>query len=106
MIWRRSSKYKAQPTIVDGIRFDSKKEAKRYSELKFLEMAGEISDLQLQVRFPLVVNKIKVCTYIADFVYMVGDTRVVEDTKGYRTDVYQIKKKMMEAIYDIQIRES
>jgi dsDNA-binding SOS-regulon protein len=63
------SKYGAVRTEVDGISFASKKEARRYSELKLLERAGEIADLQLQPRFPLTVNGVRVCTYVADFQY-------------------------------------
>jgi hypothetical protein len=66
----RKSKYAAIPTIVDGIRFASKKEARRYTELKLLERAGEITCLELQPKFPCVVNGKKVCTYIADFAYL------------------------------------
>ena len=96
------SKYKAKKVVVDGITFDSKKEARRYKELKLLERAGVIKDLVLQPSFLLqdkfkykdkTEHKIK---YIADFKYL--DTKtgktVVEDVKGYKTDVYKLKRKL------------
>jgi hypothetical protein len=94
------SKYRAKPTMVNGIRFASKKEGKRYSELKLLERLGEIRDLQLQPRFPLKVNGELVCTYVADFSYRDGKTGnwITEDTKGFRTDAYKIKAKLLKAL--------
>lgn len=96
------SKYKDKKTLVDGIVFDSKKEAARYQELKLLEKAGIIKDLSLQPNF-LLQDKFKYrgkthrkIEYIADFqYYVVKDKKwVVEDVKGYQTDVYRIKKKL------------
>lgn len=100
MIYR--SKYKAKKVVIDGITFDSKKEAGRYQELKLLERAGAIKGLVLQPRF-LLQDKFKYkgkterkIEYIADFKYM--DTKtgkvVVEDVKGYKTDVYKLKRKL------------
>ena len=95
------TKYRARKTIIDGIQFDSKKEANRYCELNLLESAGEIKNLQLQPRFILqesfkyqgkTERKIE---YVADFMYEEKDGQVVvEDTKGYRTDVYKLKRKL------------
>lgn len=101
-------KYHARRTEVDGIEFDSKAEANRYSELKLLQRSGEIKDLEIQVKFPLVVNDIKIATYIADFVYRDCATNavVVEDSKGFRTRDYRIKKKLMLAIHRITIFET
>ena len=102
------SKYKAKPTTVDGIQFASKMEARRYNELKLMERAGEIRDLQLQRRWPIVVNGVKVCVYVSDFEYietMTGE-RVTEDVKGYRTHVFAIKKQLMKAVYGITIKET
>ncbi len=96
------SKYRAIPVELDGIRFASKKEAKRYSELKLLERAKQISGLTLQPKFPLVVNGHKVCSYIGDFMYQNGKL-IVEDTKGYRTDAYRIKRKLFIALYGDKI---
>jgi len=102
----RESKYKNVRTEVDGFVFASGLEARRYGELKMLEQAGEIHDLQLQVPFHLDVNGEHVCDYVADFVYMKPYAeRVVEDAKGKRTAVYQLKKKLMLAIHGIEIIE-
>lgn len=125
------SKYGARKTVVDGITFDSKKEANRYRELKLLERAGEICCLRLQVPFELIpaqyeetgevytrgANKgkpkrgrciEKAVTYIADFVYYNSDAtvRTVEDVKGMRTPVYIIKRKLFRWRYpDCEFRE-
>lgn len=107
------SKYKAIKTEYDGIKFDSKKEAERYADLKMLEMAGRISDIHLQVKyelqpaFELLGKKVKAITYVADFVYFDKRTNetVVEDVKGMKTPVYMLKKKMFEYKYKMEIRE-
>lgn len=97
----KRSKYRNQPTEVDGIRFASKREARRYCDLKLLEKAGEIAELRLQPRFPLIVNNIHVCTYVGDFTYLDRNTdrEVVEDTKGVRTKEFIIKAKLFHALY-------
>lgn len=102
------SKYRAEPTEVDGIPFASKMEARRYRELRLAERAGEICELQLQVRYPITVNGVRVCTYVADFVYTETRTGlfVVEDVKGFRTRVFVLKKQLMQAVYGITIRET
>lgn len=100
------SKYHATPTMVDGIRFASRAEANRYGELKMLARAGEITDLELQPRFPLVVNGVKVGTYVADFRYRDrGGATVTEDVKGVRTAVYRIKARLVTALYGFEIAE-
>ena len=99
------SKYRNIKTEVDGIVFDSKAEAKRYMELKILEKANEISDLRLQYPFECKINEKKICTYKADFDYFEGDQWVIEDVKGFRTQVYKLKKKLVEALHGIEIRE-
>ena len=71
------SKFGNKKTTVDDIKFDSKKEAERYIVLKQLQDKGEIHDLQLQVNFPIKINRFKVCTYRADFVYFIGDNQIV-----------------------------
>lgn len=95
-------KYNAKKTVVDGITFDSKKEAARYSQLKLLEKTGVIYNLELQPRF-LLQDKFRYkgeafrkVEYIADFRYTdkTGAT-VVEDVKGYKTETYNIKKKLL-----------
>jgi len=117
----QKSKYRNVRTEVDGFVFASGLEARRYGELKLLEAAGEIHDLQLQVPFHLDVDGEHICDYVADFVYWTGldtdgvggrrsssysTTRVVEDAKGKRTAVYLLKKKLMLAIHGIEILET
>lgn len=102
----RRNKWNAKRTEVDGFVFDSKKEARRYSELKMLEQSGQISNLRLQVPYPLKVNASLITTYIADFVYIEAGNEVVEDVKGKRTREYIIKKKLMQAVYRIAIHET
>lgn len=105
--WRerqKRNKYRAIRAEVDGIKFHSKLEARRYLELRLLQRAGEISKLQLQVRCPLKVNDQLICTYIADFVYRDRNNGVhVEDAKGVLTDVFRIKAKLFKAIYNREI---
>ena len=101
----RKNKFNAKKTEVDGIEFDSKAEAKRYTELKLLEKANVISDLRLQPKFDCVVNGKKICTYRADFDYYEADKYVCEDVKGFKTPVYRLKKKLVEALYEVIIIE-
>jgi hypothetical protein len=87
--------------MVDGIRFASKKEARRYQELRLLEKAGLIRDLNLQVRLPLACSSGEVAAhYVADFTYL-DRTRgvVVEDAKGCRTQTYALKRRWFAAEY-------
>lgn len=124
----RYRKYKNTKINVDGMTFDSKKEAKRYQELSLLQKAGEISGLQTQVRYVLIPAQREVsdevytkgtnrgkykpgkllereCTYVADFVYYKDGEVVVEDTKGFRTKDYIIKRKLMLYVHHIRIKE-
>lgn len=103
----KRSKYNAVKVTIDGFTFDSKKEARRYSELKLLERAGEIANLELQPLFPCIVNGKKVCAYIADFAYLNNDgVRIVEDVKGFKTSIYRLKKKLVEALHhNVKITE-
>lgn len=123
------SKYRNIKVELSGIKFDSLKEARRYSELKLLERAGEIKDLQLQKKFILVPAQYqrtseqykkgrkkgqykeklveKELAYKADFVYTdnrTGET-IVEDVKGFKTKEYRIKKKLMLYLLGIRISE-
>ena len=101
------NKYNNKKTIVDNITFHSKKEAKRYGELKLLEKSGEIFYLKLQERYALNIGQVKICTYVSDFTYIdKNGLKVVEDTKGMRTQVYKLKAKLMLAIYGITILET
>jgi len=99
-------KYGAVAVTVDGHRFASKAEAARYRVLKAREDAGEIEGLELQPRFPLVVNGERVGVYVADFRYREKSEMVTEDVKGIRTPVYRLKKRLVKALYGIDIRET
>lgn len=130
----RRSKYGNRETAADGITFDSAKEARRYWELKMMERAGRISDLQRQVAYILIPTQRaegtevykrgpnkgqrkpgevleKECHYVADFVYTMDGKTVVEDVKGYRDPSsaayakFVIKRKLMLERYGIQIQE-
>lgn len=121
-------KYRNKKITVDGMTFDSKREYKRYCELKLLEKGGYISDLEFQRKFVLIPEQReeptevytkgknkgefkrgrlieKECSYIADFVYKENGETVVEDTKGFRTKDYIIKRKLMLHIHGIRIKE-
>ena len=131
MRYNKKSKYSNKKVTYNGKTFDSKKELKRYQELLLLQRAGAISDLQTQVEFELIPAifeevptgefykvgpkkgqpKMKsVCIeqsvkYVADFVYYENGKKVVEDTKGFKTADYIIKRKLMLYIHKIRIRE-
>lgn len=101
-----TNKYHAQKTELDGITFDSRKEANRYALLKQQERFGLISNLQRQVSFELQPGytnnqgkKVRPITYVADFVYEEAGEKVVEDVKGFRTKEYELKKKLFEYKY-------
>jgi hypothetical protein len=125
-------KYGNRKVVVDGIEFDSRKEATRYWELKLLQRAGQISGLELQKEFELIPAQYetyprygktgkrlqdgkrcieKSCTYKADFAYMKDGQLVVEDTKGYRDPAsagyakFVIKRKLLLWRYGIKIIE-
>lgn len=107
------NKYNAKKAEIDGITFDSKKEAHRYAELKLLLRGGEIRDLRLQVEYELIPKQVgeRACNYIADFVYQdvrTGET-VVEDVKGYKKgaaySVFVMKRKLMLWRYEIRVQE-
>lgn len=102
------NKFGARRTQVGGIWFDSAGEARRYGELRLLEKAGVISDLELQVPYPLCVNGLRVTLYKADFRYFDREKGVwvVEDVKGVRTAEYKIKRNLMRAIHGIEILET
>ena len=103
----KKSKYNNVKCVVDGINFDSKAEAKRYGELLLLVKAKEIYSVKLQDRFDLIVNEERICFYKADFTYKIcgTDELVVEDIKGMKeTKDFIIKKKLMHALYGIEIK--
>ena len=105
------NKYHNKKIVVNGKKFDSKKEAERYKVLKMLENANIISNLSMQVPFELVPRQKneRAVKYIADFMYVETATGkiIVEDVKGYRTDVYKIKRKLFKWRYpDYEFLES
>lgn len=83
----------------NGRTFASQKEAKRYDGLLLLELSGQISDLVLQPRFPIVVNEVHICTYIADFRYQESGKEVIEDSKGFKTPEFILKWKLVQVLY-------
>ena len=117
------SKYKSRKAAFNGVTFDSVKEARRYQELLLLEKSGAIRDLHRQVEYELIPTqrepdrtgvrggliKGKVIEYsvkyVADFVYTENGKTIVEDTKGFRTKDYIIKRKLMLYIHGIRIKE-
>jgi len=106
----KMNKYRNRKVVIDGIKFDSAKEGKRYQELLLLQKAGEIRALELQHKFPFVVNDLKVCVYIADFVYKDRNGTVyVEDVKGMRKgaayQMFRLKAKLVHALYGITVKE-
>lgn len=125
---KSNNKYRNKKVTIDGITFDSLKEARRYEQLKMREKAGEIGLLKTQVKYVLIpeqrewTNEIytkgrnkgkfkkgkiieRECSYIADFVYLENGKLVVEDTKGFRTKDYIIKRKLMLERHGIIIKE-
>ena len=100
-----TSKYRNVKTVIDGFTFASKAEANRYAELCLLKKAGVISGLILQPKYPLEVMGQKIGTYIGDFQYTEGNQLFCEDVKGVRTPVYNIKKKLVKALYGVTIKE-
>lgn len=111
-MWNGRSKYHAKKTCVDGIIFDSRREADRYLVLKSMEKDGAIEDLRRQVRYELIpafdVNgrHYRPVFYVADFTYMEAGKEVVEDVKGVVTDVYRLKSKLFAKRYGMSIKET
>lgn len=99
-------KYRNEREQVDGVWFDSRKESRHYRALLTLQRAGVITRIEIQPTYPLAVNGEKVATYRADFRITFPDGRSeVQDVKGVRTPVYRLKKRLMKAIYNIEIIE-
>ena len=109
----RFSKFKNKKVVIDGQKFDSKREAKRAAELALLEKAGEISNLRRQVKFELIPKQDingkcaeRAASYVADFVYLDTVGRLtVEDCKGFRTPEYILKRKLMLWLKGIRVQE-
>lgn len=113
LIRPKGNKYGAKKTTIDGKTFDSIKEANRYTSLLLLQRAGVISNLQTQVKYVLIPTQRdaegklleKECSYKADFVYNRDGQTIVEDTKGFKTPEYNIKRKLMLHVHGIRITE-
>ncbi len=105
----RPKKFHNRPVVVDGVRFDSAGESRRWAELQLLERAGQIRNLERQKRIPLVVEGVKICDVVIDAIYFEGQRRVAEDYKSEYTrklPVWRLKKKLLAALYPaIEIRE-
>ncbi|MEE1352145.1 MAG: DUF1064 domain-containing protein [Clostridia bacterium] len=120
------NKYYNKKCTVNGIIFDSRKEARRYQELLLLQRAGAIKSLQRQVKYVLIPAQYesferygkngqeltpgkklieRECAYVADFIYEEDGKTVIEDTKGMKTKDYIIKRKLMLYTHGIRIRE-
>lgn len=104
---QKASKYGNKKVKEDGYTFDSQAEWRRYRELKLMEAAGRIYGLTHHPSYPISVNDCFIGKYIADFAYLDLDTDhlTIEDVKGVRTQAYQIKKKLIKALYGIDIVE-
>jgi len=114
IISKKKNKYRNQKVEVDGIKFDSRKEANYYSDLLIKKKAGLILDFERQVRFDIVVNNIQIAKYFLDFKVINSDGTInYYDVKGkdkvsgkwVTTDVFALKKKLVEAIYSIKIEK-
>ena len=106
-----NNKYFAKKTLAFGLRFDSKWEAERWGQLKAMERAGVVTELERQIKYDLTINDIKICDYIADFRYLQQEEDgfsklIIEDAKGILTPEFKLKKKMMKAIHGIDIHLS
>jgi Protein of unknown function (DUF1064) len=101
----KRSKYRAQPVIIDGIRFPSAREGERWRELQILQRTGAISNLRRQVSFDLCINDVPLARYVSDFCYEDMDGAfVVEDAKGVETAMFKLKKKWMWIEHEIEIK--
>lgn len=111
MMWGRTNKFGARKTVIDGICFDSQKEAMRWCELKIMANAGAIEQLQRQIKFEIIPKtaKFRAHYYIADFVYMENGKKVVEDVKGCRKGIayqlFRLKQAIMYWRYEIEVKE-
>ena len=105
--FKRKNKYGAIKTMRDGVLFDSKLEAFHYDNLKLLQLAGEIRDLELQHEMPLKIGDAQICIYIADYRYFdIKEAKwVISDAKGIETDVFRIKWKIAQVLHPENIYE-
>lgn len=98
-------KYRSKPTIVDNIRFMSKRESARYESLKCLVRAGQIENLELQPTYPITINGRHICKVKLDFRYADKKTgqQIIEDVKGYDNPLSKLKRKLVEAQHEIGV---
>ena len=90
--------------MVNGIEFDSTREARRYQDLALMQTAGQIVNLRRQVPFEIRVNQVYICSWLADFTYTTADgCKIVEDSKGFKTEIFKLKCRLVEAQYGIRI---
>jgi hypothetical protein len=101
---RPQNKFNAERVVTEDGTFDSKKEHRRWCELKLLQMAGEIRNLKHHQVFKFEHNGVLIGSYEADFTYFQGNEFVCEDAKGYETDVFRLKRKMLKAFYGIEVK--
>lgn len=102
----KRSKYGAEPVVIDGMRFHSKREGAYYSELKLREKAGEVSGIETQRKFGIIMAGVLIGNYLADFCFIdhSQDSRLrVIDVKGHDTPLSRFKRKCVEAFYQIQV---
>lgn len=91
--------------VVNGIEFDSTREARAWQDLCLQQQAGQITGLRRQVEFPIAINGKHVCVYVADFVFQRDGKQVVADAKGWKTEIYVLKRKLMKAAHGVEIEE-
>jgi len=99
------NKYNAHKCELDGYKFDSLAEGRYYQGLKLMLLNGDIHDLEVHPKFEIMVNGTRIGNYYADFRYFENGVQVIDDVKGVRTPVYKLKRKLVEAIYGVKIRE-
>jgi hypothetical protein len=110
----KKTKYNNKITKLDGIKFHSRKESVRYGQLKLYEKGGLIKDLKLQVAYELIPKLVingkaeRAIKYVADFVYYdtVHKCEICEDCKGFKTDIYKLKYRLMKQVHGIDIKET
>jgi len=109
---KKRSKYGNIKTVVDGVKLDSGREAKRWIHLQLLQKAGQIDDLERQVRFnfhingkPVMMKNGQCARYTADFTYTENGKQIAEDVKGVVTEAYALRRAFMKAIFGVEIRE-
>lgn len=101
---RRPQKFGARAEVTEDGHFASQRELQHWCQSKLRQRAGEIANLERQVRFRIEHNGVHICDYIADEVFFEGGKRVVVDVKGVETPVFKLKQKLMRAFLNIEVR--